>query len=338
MNWTSFKSARNVGGNIATKMSIQRVSSKVVGKGKFLVRNASSSFQSSQRSSKSRRESYLEDDFIPPDTETVKHRVKRSMKEHLGIRAASTLSREKNLIKECKLSEDLKLYSDEFEKFDNECYFISLKLIEFVQSVDWIYSHCAENNAEWRSLSRPGEGFPESVQYLWKEKPSSPAVLTSAAEYAQLSLVRLIDQIHNTEIFPEDDDAEFPEDFKVIAAKMFSTILRFDALSEKFKIKRDGKSVLNSTYTSCVKTFLYFGWYWSLLNEEEVEVLGEFASKIRNQYHQDLRRDLLSPRRVIRSPVDDSVKNNSLNSVVSKSGKRQSQGKMSDLEDLFNEV
>lgn len=153
---------------------------------------------------------------------------------------------------------------------------IAVNTVHFFNAASMIYGTCAEFCTE-QSCATMSAG---KAEYLWKDgnkykKPTRVA----APLYIDLLLNWVDEQISNPSIFPVDENAKFPRNFKDQVKQIYKRLFRLYAhlyCEHMEKIRSIGA---NAHLNTCFKHFVYFVLEFNLLDKADMAPLEKLIAK-----------------------------------------------------------
>jgi len=156
---------------------------------------------------------------------------------------------------------------------------IAVNTVHFYNAANMIYGTCAEFCTA-QSCPNMTAGKNE---YLWKDNNQyKKATRVAAPVYIDLLLNWVNEQISNPALFPVDENAKFPSDFKKQVRDIYKRLFRLYAhlyYSHFEKINAIGaKAHLNT----CFKHFIFFILEFQLVDEKDLAPLKNFIDKFKD--------------------------------------------------------
>jgi len=156
---------------------------------------------------------------------------------------------------------------------------IAVNTVHFYNAANMIYGTCAEFCTA-QSCPNMTAGRNE---YLWKDgNQYKKATKVPAPVYIDLLLNWVNEQISNPKLFPVDENATFPSDFKKQVKDIYKRLFRLYAhiyYSHFDKICAIGaKAHLNT----CFKHFIFFILEFQLVDEKDLAPLKNFIDKFKD--------------------------------------------------------
>jgi len=157
---------------------------------------------------------------------------------------------------------------------------IAVNTVHFYNAANMIYGTCAEFCTE-TSCKTMTAGRNE---YLWKDGDKyKKATKVPAPVYIDLLLNWVNEQISNPKLFPVDEKASFPSNFKSAVKDIYKRLFRLYAhiyYSHFEKIVAIGaKAHLNT----CFKHFVFFVLEFKLIDDKDLAPLKNFIDKFKDQ-------------------------------------------------------
>lgn len=129
------------------------------------------------------------------------------------------------------------------------------------------YSKLKEEFKDMKKFPAFGNGFPQGFQYRIKSAKKDEA--STGAEYVNLSMIWLEDQIDNPKIFPETAEDRFPPKFKdKYISEMFKRMFRIFAIIYAVCWPIVLQSAAEAHVNTCFKHFYFFMQRFQLLKKK----------------------------------------------------------------------
>lgn len=160
---------------------------------------------------------------------------------------------------------------------EDENEWIAVNTVHFFNASNLVYGACAEFCTEY---SCPSMTAGSRYEYLWKDgaqykKPTrvpAPVYIDNLLSWAN-------DQISDPTLFPINDDAKFPRDFKKQIRTIFKRLFRLYAHIYYSHFEQMRAIGANSHLNTCFKHFCFFIQEFNLVEEAEMAPLKKLIDK-----------------------------------------------------------
>mmetsp|Transcript_17561 Transcript_17561/g.21276 ORF Transcript_17561/g.21276 Transcript_17561/m.21276 type:complete len:182 (+) Transcript_17561:158-703(+) len=145
--------------------------------------------------------------------------------------------------------------------------------VDFFSELSLLYATVEKKHIDMCKNGEPGVGFPPGCAYQFPGLDDN-----SAARYCDTTLAWIEDQVHNENVFPEDEDTKFPDDFiDTYVSKIFKRMFRIYAII--LTTCWDGEDSMKAQESDeyCIASFKHFYFFMLrhdlLKNDQEKEAL-----------------------------------------------------------------
>lgn len=161
---------------------------------------------------------------------------------------------------------------------EDENEWIAVNTVHFYNAANMIYGTCTDFCTE---QSCPVMAAGPKYEYLWKDgKKYKQPKRVSAPVYIELLLNWVNDKIADPELFPVDENAKFPPNFRSKVQQIYKRLFRLYAhiyYSHFEKIRAIGA---NAHLNTCFKHFVFFIQEFNLVDKQEMQPLRKLIAKI----------------------------------------------------------
>eukprot|EP00924_Labyrinthula_sp_SR-Ha-C_P011452 maker-scaffold_46-snap-gene-1.103-mRNA-1 protein AED:0.00 eAED:0.00 QI:117/1/1/1/1/1/2/101/297 len=207
---------------------------------------------------------------------------KQTMRDSILQNKINLASDETSILKSVFYPEDISKNDLDQEEIDE---WVAENCIDFYNTIYLLYGLITEENHTWKIISEAKSGYPKGVTFYWKYKHQSEAIILPCDSYIKEIFNWLETQIEDNNIFPVDENIPFSKSFYKISRKIFSRILRIYLIIFSNDCLYKGKEIKHLVFS--LRHFLYFGWYWDLLKQQEVDLIGRISRPIKKLYNKD---------------------------------------------------
>lgn len=160
---------------------------------------------------------------------------------------------------------------------EDENEWIAVNTVHFYNAANMVYGACSEYCTEHAC---PVMTAGVKYEYLWKDgvRYKKPTRL-SAPQYIDNLLNWVSEQISDPALFPVDDSAKFPRNFRAQVKVIFKRLFRLYAhvyYSHFDQLKAIGA---NAHLNTCFKHFVFFVQEFKLIDEEEMQPLKKLIDR-----------------------------------------------------------
>lgn len=160
---------------------------------------------------------------------------------------------------------------------EDENEWIAVNTVHFYNAANMIYGTCAEFCTD---QSCPSMTAGHKYEYLWKDGVRyKKATRVAAPVYIDNLLNWANDQISDPSLFPVDDTAKFPRDFKKQVKVIYKRLFRMYAHIYYSHFEQIRGIGANAHLNTCFKHFCFFIQEFNLVEDEELAPLQKLISK-----------------------------------------------------------
>jgi MOB kinase activator 1 len=160
------------------------------------------------------------------------------------------------------------------------------RAVDFFNEVSLIYGVVAEDACRYPNA---GEGFPPNFEYRWAEdgNKTKPPLRVSSPQYVALAMNWVEGQISNPKLFPIEEAPAFLPGFKVIVRQILKRLFRVYAIIFNAHYEAIENVGAQAHLNLCFKHFMYFVYFYDLVDARELKALGGPTSLVLEEFKQE---------------------------------------------------
>eukprot|EP00924_Labyrinthula_sp_SR-Ha-C_P008572 maker-scaffold_37-snap-gene-0.31-mRNA-1 protein AED:0.00 eAED:0.00 QI:34/1/1/1/0/0/2/131/266 len=194
------------------------------------------------------------------------------------------------------LTDEDRLYMSPEELEDAEFEWLAENTVDFFNEVEVMLEMLSYANSSWEDACESGllenNGYPPNRKYLWKMHPRNPPEELPVRDYIEVVLEWIKQRVMDEDIFPMDEDTEFPGNFRKIVEKIMQRLFRVFAivysnplLSGIKEGKRENQQIVH--LKRVFKHFMYFCWEWELISNKETDCIYHVVDPLYRSFEKD---------------------------------------------------
>lgn len=165
---------------------------------------------------------------------------------------------------------------------EDQSEWIAANTVDFFNELTLLYGLVSEQAQE--KFNKAGEGFPSGFEYRWADA-NGKAVRVSGPEYVDYVLSWIEAQIDDPAIFPVNETEPFPDNFEQGYVKdMFKRMFRVFAIIYHRHFEKIEELDAAAHLNTCFKHFVYFSIRFSLVEDQESQVMKAHVEKFKEEY------------------------------------------------------
>ena len=181
----------------------------------------------------------------------------------------------RNTIKDLISLEDLK-YIVKLPEGEDENEWIAVHISDFHNQVSLLYATMEEYCTE---ATCPTMNAGPKYEYLWADNEHPEPVKVSAHKYVGLLLRWVSGYLKDPAVFPSLPGAPFPDNFKIVASRIFKRMLRVYAHIYHCHWEVIRKLGQQNYLEICTKHFVLFGREFNLIDSTDLDPIKQLIDK-----------------------------------------------------------